>query len=565
MIRRRKDAPVPSGAPVARRATAPRVVVARHAKIRRTAARCVRAATLGGAVAVALAPAVGRAQDASAVRERTVYEDLQMFSQVLNQIRVNHPDSVDTHALFMAAVEGMIRAADPHSYVLPATRLSPAKEADYRAGRLVPVPVRFRFFGGSPVVAGVDPASRAAGLDILAGDELVAIDGEPVTARSEVELEIRLAGPKGSSVTLGLERRRIDGTFASLERTVEREDTRAASAIATATLLDDSTGYIHVVTFASADVAEDLDDALSRLEREGMRRLILDLRDNGGGRVDEAAKVAGAFLPKGAIVATTTGRKRELIDTIRVERSFWRSERTYPIVALVNEGTASASELVAGALQDHDRALIVGRPTFGKSLLMRGFPLTDGSVVMLVVGHVRTPCGRNIQREYRTVSTREYYRANRDERARAGRPTCRTAGGRTVHGGGGIFPDVVLDRPADPLWLARVREASLTLRWTPGYVEANADRFTDAESLARAPRLPPDAVSLFRDFASEQGVPIPEGGDADRRLESLLLLAVASVRWGPAGQSRVGAAVDPMIREAIGAFSVIPTVLAPRN
>lgn len=517
------------------------------------------------AVVAALVPVAAHAQERGVIRQRTVYEDLQMFSQVLNQIRVNHPDSVDTHALFMAAVEGMIRAVDPHSYVLPATRLSPEKEAEYRAGRLVPVPVRFRFVGGSPVVAAVDRASRAARLDILPGDELVAIDGAPVTAQSEVELEIVLAGPKGTTVSLTLERRRIDGSLARLERVVEREDTRGASAIATATLLDDSTGYAHVVTFDRPDIAKELDDELTRLERQGMTRLVLDLRDNGGGLLDEAAKVAGAFLPRGAIVFTTTGRKKELVDTIRVERSFWRSERTYPIVVLVNSGTASAAELVAGALQDHDRALIVGQPTFGKSLMMQAFPMTDGSVFVLVVGHVRTPCGRNIQREYRSVTTREYYRASREERDRAGRPTCRTAGGRTVYGGGGIYPDVVLERREVPLWLAQVREAMLPLRWTPGYIEVNADRFPDLESLARAPRLPPDAIPLFREFAREQGIRIPEGEDADRRLEELLLLSIAAARWGPSGYSRVAAAIDPEVAAAVAAFDTAQMVLGVRN
>src|SRR5258705_11753527 len=107
---------------------------------------------------------------------------------------------------------------------------------------------------------------------------------------------------------------------------------------------------------------------------------------------------------------------------------------------MVNAGTARASELVAGALQDHDRALIVGRPTFGKSLLMRGFPMSDGSVLWLVVGHVRTPCGRVVQRQYRSITRREYYRLARAERDTAGRPRGRPAGGRTAYGGGGVFP-----------------------------------------------------------------------------------------------------------------------------
>src|SRR5438876_6126419 len=154
----------------------------------------MRAAWLG----LALIAGAARAQEgpASPIRKRTAYEDLQMFSQVLNQIRVNHPDSIDTHDLFMAAVTGMVHAADPHSYVLPATRLAPEKETAMRAGKLYPVPITFAFYGGSPVVVSVAPGSEAATLDILPGDELIARDSHPVQAESAEELDISLAGPK---------------------------------------------------------------------------------------------------------------------------------------------------------------------------------------------------------------------------------------------------------------------------------------------------------------------------------------------------------------------------------
>src|SRR5258705_11960641 len=125
-----------------------------------------------------------------AIRPRSAAEDLQMFSQVLNQIRVNHPDSVDTHILLMAAVEGMVRAADPRSFVIPALRLDPAREAAWANGKLFPVPLAFRYIGGDPVVVSVAAGSRAAALDILPGDELIAVDHRPVAATSANELEI---------------------------------------------------------------------------------------------------------------------------------------------------------------------------------------------------------------------------------------------------------------------------------------------------------------------------------------------------------------------------------------
>jgi len=525
--------------------------------------RCHR---LAGAFGVALAVGALGAQEApkSPVRARTTYEDLQMFGQVLNQIRVNHPDSVDTHELLMAAIQGMVRAADPHSYVIPAVRLEPGKEEQLRAGKLVPVPVSFLFIGGAPVVAGVAAGTAASRLDILPGDELVSVDGRPVAAESAEELEIGLAGPKQSVVTLGLERRRQDGSLVRLERRVARERFEAASAVPVALMLDSATGtgYVRITTFEAERVADDLHDALDRLEKRGMRRLVLDLRDNGGGSVKEAADVAGEFLPKGAIVYTSEGRKKEVTDTGRVSRSFWRSERRYPIVVMTNGGTASASELVAGALQDHDRALIVGRPTFGKSLLMRGFPLADGSVIVLVVGHVKTPCGRVVQRQYRSITTREYYRLARADRDTAGRPACTTAGGRRVFGGGGIYPDVLLEeRSAVPLWMARVREQELPLAWVGGYVSAQGAALVSLEAFLREPALPAAALADFRAFARAQGVAIPSDAESDALLQRTLTRAVARAKWGDAGSYGVAAKLDAEVRAALTSFDRAAAVL----
>ena len=515
--------------------------------------------TLGVAASVSGAAQALAAQDApkSPVRARTTYEDMQMFGQVLNQIRVNHPDSVDTHDLLMAAIQGMVRAADPHSYVIPAMRLDPGKEEQLRSGKLYPVPISFLFIGGAPIVASVAPGTAASRLDILPGDELVAVDGRAVVAESAEELDIGLSGAKHAPVTLALERRRTDGSIVKLERRVVRERFEAASAVPVAMMIDSAsgTGYVRITTFAAEKVAGDLDDALGRLEKRGIKRLVLDLRDNGGGSVKEAADVAGGFLPKGAIVYTSEGRKKEVIDTGRVSRSFWKSERRYPIVVMTNGGTASASELVAGALQDHDRALIVGRPTFGKSLLMRGFPLADGSVIVLVIGHVKTPCGRVVQRQYRSITTREYYRLARADRDTAGRPSCTTDGGRRVFGGGGIYPDVLLDEhDGAPSWLARVGEQDLVLSWVGGDVSANAATLGSLDAFLRAPAVTPEGVADFRTFAGRQGVSIPTDAASDALLQRVLAGAAAQAKWGDTGAYSVRAVLDPEVRSAVRSF-----------
>ena len=522
-----------------------------------------RAVTLS---ACALLGATSRgAQDSlrAPTRQRSIAEDLQLFSQVLNQIRVNHPDSLDTHALLMAAIEGMVSAADPHSYVIPATRLDSAKEAAMNAGKLYPVPISFQFVGGAPLVMSVAAGSRAASLDILPGDELVSVDGRAVAAESSEELDLSLAGAKGAPAQLMLRRRRPDGSIARLERDVIRERTDDASAVPAAVMLDSTTGYVRVTTFMGDKVADDLHAALGKLEGSGMRRLVIDLRGNGGGRIDEAKRIAGEFLPRGAIVYTAAGRKTAVTDTGRVQRSFWRSERRYPIVVLVDNGTASASELVAGALQDHDRALIVGRTTFGKSLLMQTFPLTDGSRMALVVGAVRTPCGRVIQREYHNESRRAYYRDAGEADASANRPSCKTDAGRVVYGGGGIVPDVVLRQIDAPSWLAQAGERGLLLTWSAGFSSKPPVSSLSVDALAARGALDATALADFRTYASTNGVTIRTGADDDAVLSQSLLRMIAYVRFGDAGYYRLVALTDPMVHSAVDAFAKASQLTGP--
>ena len=492
-------------------------------------------------------------QSARPVRPRSLAEDLQLFSQVLNQIRVNHPDSVDTHRLLMSAVEGLVQAADPHSFVIPAVRLDSARRGAWIDGKLYPILVDFRFLQGAPLVVAVTPGSRASRLDIMVGDELTEIDGKPVSVQSPDELAYTLAGAKGTSVKLGLERRRADGSIVQLERLVPRERSDDVTAVPVAVMLDSSTGYVRVTTFSGDKVADDLNAPVERLEKRGLKRLILDLRDNGGGRVDQAKSIAGAFLPRGTVVYTIASPKRDLVDTGRVSRSFWRSERKYPLVVMVNSGTASASELVAGALQDHDRAIVVGHTSFGKALVMQTVPLSDGSLMMLVVGRVFTPCGRVVQREYRGFSQRHYLRTAGASLDTVGRPSCLTASGRKLYGGGGIVPDVILPERTVPAWLTRLAEGDALLTWSSGYAGAHAAELVSLDRFAVG-TVGQSAVADFRTFASTRGISVPADSSSAELLERALRRFVAYAKWGEEGIYRVVTLTDPEISAAVRAF-----------
>ena len=528
----------------------------------------MRGATVGARWLLALvlaSPAQAQtptAARASVVKKRTTYEDLQMFTQVLNQLRVNHPDSLDSHELIISAIRGMLAAADPHSYVVTGFNFDADKDKAYRENKLYPVPIDFIMVDGAPVVVSVSAGSTASMQDILPGDELVRVDTTDVHVESPFELSVFLSGPKKSWVSLEFLRRRPDGTYATLVRSVMRERVEESSAVPVAMMLDGQTGYVRITTFDNLKVADDLHDQLKRLERQGMQRLVLDLRDNGGGFVKQAAVVAGEFLPKGTLVYTASGRKEDVTDTGRVSRSFWSHEKRYPIAVMINNGTASAAELVAGALQDHDRALIVGHRSFGKSLLMRGFPLTEGSLVMMVIGQMRTPCGRVIQREYHGVARQSYYHMTAVERDTAGRPWCKSTGGRTLYGGGGIEPDVVFPaREPVPDWLLRANDEELMLKWIAGHVAAAGSAYGSLDTLLARRKAAPGAVADFRAFAAKQGVSIPNGPDVDARIERSILRRVAQAKWGNEAYFRVDALLDDEIKRTVTAFDKAEAVL----
>lgn len=517
-----------------------------------------RSISLALGVALALVGAPFTGMDAQDTRPATVAEDLRMFSQVLHQLRINHSDSLDTHQLFMAAIEGMVRAADPHSYVLPALRLSPEKRKALEEGKLHPIPIDFADVNGALVVLRVRPGSKASSLDILPGDELVAVDGESVVAQSAEELDIVLSGADGSRVTLTLARTRSSGV-ARLARSVEREELAATPAVVAALLLDEQTGYIRLSHFGHQYVGDEFHEAFEMLLGHGMERLVLDLRDNGGGLLAEATAVASEFLAQGTVVYRRVEPRLEETKTVRVEDAgLWQSD-AHPVIVLVNTGTASAAEILAGALQDHDRALIVGHSTFGKSLIMRRFPLADGSMIMLVVGRATTPCGRTLQRPYRDVRLRDYLMAAGAAADTTGLPSCQTRGGRTVYGGGGVQPDVTSPRSVPPEWYTTLSESGVISRWVVRYRDEHPNAFGAIDELVVMERLPDSVVAHFAAFAENDEVAVrPELLDSFG-LHATLIYFMAHSVGGELGAASVQAYRDA---EVIRALDLFPRAIA---
>ena len=361
-------------------------------------------------------------------------EGARLFEEVIAHVRRDYVDTLPDSVLYQKAVAGVLgQLHDPHTVFLDPRRLGRLDESTsgHYAGVGIQMDVRD---SGITVVATLrgTPAEQAG---ILSGDRIIEIDGKPTQGLTADEALKTLRGPAGSNVKVAVER---PGLPAALNFTITRRDIQV-NPVQHALLLPDAVGYVDLTVF-SADAATDLGRAIDSLKASGARSMVLDLRGNPGGLLDQGIGVADLFLDAGQAIVSTAGR------TADENRAFpdrapqrWR---TMPLVVLTDSGSASASEIVAGALQDHDRALVVGTATYGKGSAQRVFRIQDGAV-KLTTALWYTPSGRSINRPRPTDDES----ADDDDTAVAAdsskpRPAFKTDAGRTVLGGGGIVPDV---------------------------------------------------------------------------------------------------------------------------
>ncbi len=363
---------------------------------------------------------------------------LRSFSQVYTVVEQNYADQVDPEkVIYNGAIPGMLRVLDPHSNFFDPKSYAAMREEQ-----------RGLYFGVGMQVGPRDnkviviapfvgmPAYRAG---IRPGDVIVAVNGKPTDNMTTSEVADLLRGPKGSRVKITVLR---EGTEKPLEFNVMRDEIPRYS-VDVHLMIRPGIGYMHITNFQETtehEVATALD------EFGDLKGLILDLRQNPGGLLSEGVGVADKFLRKGQVIVSHHGRS----SPEKIYRAaHGNNGREYPLVVLVNRGTASAAEIVSGAIQDHDRGLIAGETTFGKGLVQTVYPLSENTGLALTTAKYYTPSGRLIQREYNGVSLYDYYynteQANNG--ASANKEVKLTDSGRTVYGGGGITPDVKIETP----------------------------------------------------------------------------------------------------------------------
>ncbi len=367
----------------------------------------------------------------------------QDFAEALSVIHDNYVDGnkLDYNAVFKSSIIGMLRSLDPHSNFYDRQEFEELKTDQRSEYYGIGASIGNQRIGDQTdtyIIATFEnsPAARAG---LRFGDKVVKVDGVEMAEKTSLEVRDKIRGPRGSVVRLTVER----ASTGRSELVEIRRDAVAQPSVPDAYLLNPTVGYVDMTHGFNYTTADELDFALEYLRDRGMTSLVLDLRNNPGGLLEQAIRVSEKFLPSGEVILTQKGRNGLGDRTYRAENS---TPTQVPIVLLINGNSASASEIVAGALQDHDRAILVGESSFGKGLVQSINNLEYGAGLTLTTAKYYTPSGRLIQRDYSNGSTYDYLRGalREGEPQKPTGPESRTDMGRLVYGGDGIAPDVAI-------------------------------------------------------------------------------------------------------------------------
>jgi len=489
-----------------------------------------------------------------------IYQQVGKFNDVLNLTYKYYVDDVDSQKLTESAITGMLGELDPHSVYIPPSAMQRVTE-DFQ-GSFEGIGIEYQVLNDTLLVVAPIVGGPSEALGIQAGDKIVKINDSSAVGITQDGVQKKLRGPKGSHVKVTIVRA---GFKDKLEFDIVR-DKIPIYTVDASFMIDEQTGYLNVNRFA-ATTHEEFMSALDELQASGMKRLILDLRTNAGGYLEQAYKMVDEILPKGRKIVYTKGRRSEFDE--EYVASGKGKYQNLSLVILVSNGSASASEIVAGAVQDWDRGLVVGETTFGKGLVQRQFELKDGSAFRLTTARYYTPSGRLIQRPYEKgkyqghVLDREEEGENITHEAEkdSTRPQFKTMGGRVVYGGGGITPDYIVKSD-------RLNEYSVQLRGKLVFLQA-ADKFLDRNGAELRARFGKDAAGFVQSFdvtpemlddvkqiAGAKGIEFnQELYDKDLRFVKAFTKAyIARGIWGNNGSARVMLQEDAQFKKAFSLF-----------
>ncbi len=396
------------------------------------------------------------------------------ISEILNYTSDFYVDSVKADKLAEDAINGMFSNLDPHTTYINSTEQK-ASEEEFR-GNFEGIGVEFQIVNDTITVVSPITNGPSESVGIISGDRIVKIDGKNCIGLKNDQVIKKLRGAKGTSVVLTIYR--PSNKNISDYRVVR--DRINLYSVDVSLMIDDKTGYINLTRFAET-TTDEMIDALKKLTSQGMKQLVLDLRNNPGGYLTQAASVADLFLDNNKMIVYTKARVKNFNEEYHAEKTY--PFEKLPIIVLVNAGTASAAEIVSGAIQDWDRGLIVGETTFGKGLVQRGIQLSDGSAVRITIARYFTPSGRGIQRNFK--DKKSYYEEimNRQEidgnnmdhstEKDSTKPKFKTMGGRVVYGGGGIAPDYFVELQKSSDYSFELRKNNVYYQFVRDFLDRN--------------------------------------------------------------------------------------------
>lgn len=439
------------------------------------------------------------------------------INAVLNLIQSEYVDSIDVKDLVEQAIPAIIGNLDPHSYYIPASDIR--AENEKLDGSMSGIGVSFFMMNDTANVDQVIPNGPAEKVGMLAGDRIISVNGESIVGGTLTAEGIRskIRGEKGTKVRIGVKRNTSKKT---LTFTITRDDI-PMNTIDVSYMLDDKTGYIKIAQFGK-NTYDEFFAALSKLKKDGASRYIVDLRGNPGGYMEMAILMVNEFLEQGELIVYTKGRKER--EDIQVWSDDQGSFHDAQVAVLIDEYSASASEIMAGALQDNDRGLVVGRRSFGKGLVQKQIYLPDSSAIRLTIARYYTPSHRCIQKDY-TLGDEDDYSKELYDRYTHGElysadsikvdksRIFRTANGRIVYGGGGIVPDIFVpnDTTGITTYYRAVANLGLLQQYVYTYVDINRDQLKNVKTVKQLMGMMPSDDALTYDFvcyARDNGVPM---------------------------------------------------------
>lgn len=482
-----------------------------------------------------------------------IYQDLQRFTEVLKNVSQYYVDEVDTEKLVTGAINGMLEKLDPHSVYIPKDQLVDVTERF--EGHFYGIGIEFIIQNKILTIVSPISGSPSERLGLRPGDRIVQIEGQSTYGITEDEVFKKLKGPQGTTVEVTIRRAGQDEPF----KVRITRDKISIYSVYTSFMLDSQTGYIRLNRFAKT-TADEVETALKALEAQGMKQLIFDLRNNSGGYLEQAVAISDKFIDGNKKLVYTRGRIPQANEDF-----YSTSEGThprYPLIVLIDHGSASASEIVAGAIQDLDRGLVVGETSFGKGLVQSQIPLKDGSAVRVTIAHYYTPSGRVIQRSY-DKGLQSYIEEGWDDDdpnaktdSSEQRPLFHTSSGRNVYGGGGITPDVIVKSERLTMLSAELLGKRIFFEYGADFASAHKRLSADFDTFLKTFEVTDVMLADFRKAITKYEVKFNQASwDKDLDfIKSQIKNEIARNLWDTTKYHQVDAAEDKQVQAALRLF-----------